>query len=108
MGLWVYTTNLLYRELRRYDGTINEALKAQKSWQITAGMDYNFKTGTRAFRFTTEAYYKKMWDVVPYDIDNVRIRYFGENRAKAYAAGIEGRLFGELVKDAERVDKWAL
>lgn len=90
-----------YRELRRYDGTINEALKAQKSWQLTAGMDYNFKTGTRAFRFTTEAYYKRMWDVVPYDIDNVRIRYFGENRAKAYAAGIEGRLFGELVKDAE-------
>lgn len=99
MGL--YFQPPFYRELRRYDGTINEALKAQKSWQITAGMDYNFKTGTRAFRFTTEAYYKKMWDVVPYDIDNVRIRYFGENRAKAYAAGIEGRLFGELVKDAE-------
>jgi len=99
MGL--YYQPPFYRELRRYDGTINEALKAQKSWQITAGMDYNFKTGTRAFRFTTEAYYKKMWDVVPYDIDNVRIRYFGENRAKAYAAGIEGRLFGELVKDAE-------
>src|SRR2546430_7716343 len=42
-----------------------------------------------------------MWDVVPYDIDNVRLRYFGENRAKAYAAGLEMRLFGELVKDAE-------
>ncbi len=42
-----------------------------------------------------------MSDVVPYDIDNVRVRYFGENIAKAYAAGIEFRLFGELVKDAE-------
>ena len=42
-----------------------------------------------------------MWDVVPYDIDNVRMRYYGENSAKAYAVGIEGRLFGELVKDAE-------
>ena len=42
-----------------------------------------------------------MWDVVPYDIDNVRIRYYGENSAKAYAAGIEFRIFGELVKDAE-------
>ena len=52
-------------------------------------------------RMTVEAYYKKMTDIVPYDIDNVRIRYFGENNAKAYAAGIEGRLFGELVKDAE-------
>ena len=42
-----------------------------------------------------------MTDVVPYDIDNVRLRYFGENMAKAYAAGAEVRLFGELVKDAE-------
>jgi hypothetical protein len=42
-----------------------------------------------------------MWDVVPFDIDNVRLRYFGENSAKAYAAGIETRLFGELVPDAE-------
>jgi hypothetical protein len=90
-----------YRELRRYDGSINKDLKAQKSWQIVGGMDYNFKSGNRPFRFTAEAYYKNMWDVVPYDIDNVRIRYFGENRAKAYAAGLELRLFGELVRDAE-------
>jgi hypothetical protein len=97
----LYMQPPFYRELRRYDGTINENLKAQKSVQVTAGMDYNFKTGNRPFRFTAEAYYKYMWDVVPYDIDNVRIRYFGENRAKAYATGIEFRLFGELVKDAE-------
>ena len=91
-----------YRELRRYDGTINKDLKAQKSWQGVAGFDYNFKgLGGRAMRWTTEAYYKRMTDVVPYDIDNVRIRYFGENVAKAYAAGVEMRLFGELVKDAE-------
>jgi hypothetical protein len=90
-----------YRELRRYDGTVNKALKAQKSWQVTAGMDYNFRSGNRPLRFTAEAYYKHMWDVVPYDIDNVRLRYFGENMAKAYAAGLEMRLFGELVKDAE-------
>lgn len=90
-----------YRELRRYDGTVNKGLKAQKTYQIVGGLDYNFKTGNRAFRLTSEFYYKRMWDVVPYDIDNVRIRYFGENRAQAYAAGIETRLFGELVKDAE-------
>jgi hypothetical protein len=90
-----------YRELRRYDGTINRDLKAQRSWQIAGGLDYNFRSGPRAFRFTTEAYYKRMTNVVPYDVDNVRLRYFGENIAKAYAAGIELRLFGELVKDAE-------
>ena len=91
-----------YRELRRYDGTVNTKLKAQKSWQAVAGFDYNFEgLGGRAMRWTTEAYYKSMTNVVPYDIDNVRLRYFGENNAKAYAAGIEMRLFGELVKDAE-------
>ncbi len=90
-----------YRELRRYDGTVNTNLKAQKSLQAVGGFDYNFKGWGRALRWTTEVYYKKMTDVVPYDIDNVRLRYFGENNAKAYAAGIEMRLFGEIVKDAE-------
>jgi hypothetical protein len=91
-----------YRELRRYNGTINTNLKAQKSWQGVAGFDYNFiGVGNRPMRWTTEAYYKSMTDVVPYDVDNVRIRYFGENNTKAYAAGIEMRLHGELVPDAE-------
>lgn len=100
-AIGIYNQPPFYRELRRYDGTVNKNLKAQKSWQVTAGLDYNFKAGARPFRFTAEAYYKNMRDVVPYDIDNVRLRYFGENRAKAYAAGLEMRLFGELVKDAE-------
>jgi hypothetical protein len=97
----IYQQPPFYRELRRYDGTVNTALKAQKSWQVTSGFDYSFKYGNRPFRFTMEAYYKDMWDVVPYDVDNVRLRYYGENSAKAYAAGLEMRLFGELVKDAE-------
>ncbi len=100
-AIGIYDQPPFYRELRRPDGTVNKDLKAQKSWQVTAGVDYNFHIGDRPFRLTTEAYYKSMWDVVPYDIDNVRIRYFGENNAKAYAAGFETRLFGELVKDAE-------
>ncbi|RYY86869.1 MAG: TonB-dependent receptor, partial [Chitinophagaceae bacterium] len=90
-----------YRELRRYDGTLNTALKAQRSWQGVAGLDYNFIGLKRPLRLTVEAYYKSLTNVVPYDIDNVRVRYFGENAAKAYAAGLEMRLFGELVKDAE-------
>jgi hypothetical protein len=90
-----------YRELRRYDGIINTNVKAQRSWQGVLGLDYQFKAWGRPFRLSTEAYYKSMTNVAPYDIDNVRIRYAGNNNAKAYAAGIEVRLFGELVKDAE-------
>lgn len=90
-----------YREYRNYEGNINKALKAQRSWQVTGGFDYNFSAANRPFRITAEAYYKNMRQVVPYDIDNVRLRYFGANNAKAYAAGLELRLFGEIVKDAE-------
>ena len=98
----IYDQPPFYRELRRYNGTVNTQLKAQKSWQLSGGFDYSFEGWNgRPMRFTTEAYYKNMRDVVPYDIDNVRLRYFGNNNAKAYAAGIEMRLFGELVKDAE-------
>lgn len=97
----IYDQPPFYRELRRYDGTINRDLKSQKSWQASLGLDYNFKWLDRPARLQAEAYYKSMWDVVPYDIDNVRIRYFGENSAKAYAAGFETRFFGELVPDAE-------
>ena len=98
----IYNQPPFYRELRKYDGSLNTLILAQKSLQFVAGMDYNFTGfGGRPFRLTTEAYYKAMRDVVPYDIDNVKIKYLGDNNAKAYATGLELRLFGELVKDAE-------
>jgi hypothetical protein len=97
----VYSQPPFYRELRRYDGTLNKEVKAQKSYQAVAGFDYNFMGLGRPLRLTSEAYYKYLTDVDPYDIDNVHIRYFGTNNARAYATGLEMRLFGELVKDAE-------
>ena len=97
----LYSQPPFYRELRKFNGTLNEQALSQKSYQIVAGLDYNFTTNTKACRITTEAYYKNLWDVIPYDVDNVRIRYYGTNNAKAYAYGIETRLYGELVKDAE-------
>ncbi len=98
----LYQQPPFYRELRNNDGSVNTNILAQKSVQLVAGMDYNFKgPGSRPFRLTTEAYYKQMSDVVPYDIDNVKIRYLGSNNAKAYATGLEMRLFGELVEDAQ-------
>jgi len=100
-ALGIYDQPPFFREMLRPDGTLNKDLKAQRSWQVVAGIDHNFKLGDRPFRFTTEAYYKSMTRVDPYDINNVHIQYFGLNDAKAYATGVEFRLFGELVKDAE-------
>jgi len=97
----IYDQPPFYREMRRYDGTINNGLKSQKSIQYVGGFDYNLSRQNKPMRITTEIYYKYLTDIVPYDIDNVRIQYYGENNAKAYAAGIETRIFTELVKDAE-------
>ena len=97
----VYDQPPFYREMRRYDGTVNTGLKAQKSVQFVAGFDYNLSNVNRPMRITTEAYYKSLRDVDIYDIDNVRIQYYGNNNAKAYATGIETRIFTELVKNAE-------
>lgn len=98
----IYSQPPFYREMRNLDGTVNKNVKAQKSYHAVGGFDYNFKAFRgRPFKFTTELYYKYMWDLVPYEYDNVRIRYFGRNAAVGYAYGTEFRLYGDLVKDAE-------
>lgn len=96
----LYAQPPFYREMRDLNGNINKDLRAQKSLHLTAGTDYNFKWGNSPIKITTEFYYKNMWDLVPYEYDNVRIRYFGRNDAKGYAYGGELRLYGDLVKDA--------
>ena len=97
----IYDQPPFYREMRRPDGTINTALKSQKSIQYVAGFDYNLPRVNKPVRLTTEAYFKSLWDVDPYDINNLQITYFGQNNARAYATGIETRIYTELVKDAE-------
>lgn len=92
-----------YREMRREDGSLNLDLVSQKSAHAVLGMDYEFSLWQRKspFKFTTELYYKALWDLVPYDIDNVLIRYFGDNLSRGYAAGVEMRVNGEFVPGTE-------
>ena len=90
-----------YRELRNFSGEIATSIKAQKSIHYVAGVDYDFYKWGRPFTLRTEAYYKDMDDIIPFDIDNVRIRYYGSNSAKAYAYGLEARINGEFVKGLE-------
>lgn len=97
----LYMQAPFYREMRNLDGEVNLDLKAQKSAHLVLGLDYAFKAWGRPFKFVTEAYYKYQWDGVPYEFDNVLIRYFGKNNSKGYTAGIDLRLNGELAKGAE-------
>jgi len=97
----LYSQPPIYREMRALDGSVNTSIKAQKSLHVVAGSDFVFKAWNRPFKFTTELYYKYMWDLIPYEIDDVRIRYFAENNAVGYATGVDLKLNGEFVKNAE-------
>ncbi|MER2998159.1 TonB-dependent receptor plug domain-containing protein [Pontibacter populi] len=100
-ALGVYYQPPFYRELRDFDGILNPDLKAQRSIHAIVGSDYLFKAWDRDFKLTSEIYYKHLTNVVPYDIDNVRLRYYAKNNAKAYAAGFDVRVNGEFIKGAE-------
>jgi hypothetical protein len=97
----LYQQPPFYRELRLRNGSINPGIKAQSSVHNIIGLDYNLMLWQRPFKITTEVYFKYLWNVVPYDIDNVRIRYFGENSATAYAAGVDFRISGEFLPGDE-------
>lgn len=90
-----------YRELRDLNGVINKDLKAQSSLHVLAGMDFNFKAWSRPFKFVTELYYKHLDHLVPYEVDNVRIRYYAQNLSSGYATGLDFKVNGEFVKGVE-------
>ena len=83
---------------------LNSNIKSQRSLQFIAAFDYRFKMlNGRPFKFTAEAYYKAMANLVPYNVQNVKITYYGENLCSGYAAGLDLKLFGEFVPGT---DSW--
>jgi len=99
-----YYQPAFYRELRGRDGVVNQNIKAQTSIHFVLASDYNFKAWKRPFKFIAEAYYKYLDNLIPYEIDNVRIRYSAKNNARGYATGIDLKVNGEFVKGLE---SWA-
>ena len=97
----VYHQPPFYRELRDSTGTVRPGVKAQKSIHLVLGNDYSFDLWDRPFTLNSEVYYKKLTDVNPYTLDNVRIRYRARNNAVAYAYGLDLRLAGEFVPGTE-------
>ncbi|WMX12775.1 TonB-dependent receptor plug domain-containing protein [Aureispira sp. CCB-E] len=97
----LYYQSPFYRELRDLRGEVNTGVRAQKSVHVLGGIVWDFIMFKRRFKFITEAYYKHQWDLIPYDIENVRIRYYGDNLATGYVAGLDLRLNGELVDGLE-------
>jgi hypothetical protein len=93
-----------YKELRDPQGALYRDTRAQKSIHFVLGSTYDFSLWDRPFKFTSEVYYKKLDNLIPYVVDDVDIRYLPMYKARGYAAGIEFKLNGEFVKDAE---SWA-
>ena len=100
----VYQQPYLYREVRRPDGSLCADLPAQTSYQATGTVDWNVRLWDKPFRFTADIYYKYITHLVPYTIDNLRIRYNPDQEAVGYAAGVSLRINGDFVPGLE---SWA-
>lgn len=99
-----------YREFRTFAGDLNLHVKSQKSFHVVAGSELMFNMWGRStpFKFVAEAYYKYLWDVNPYEIDNVRTRYYAENNAVAYAYGLDLNIHGEFLDGLQSFLKMGL
>ena len=83
--------------------TLNNKIKSQRSIHIVGAFDYKFRLMNRPFRFTAEAYYKALSNLVPYNVQNMKVIYYGENKASGHAAGLDLKLYGEFVPGT---DSW--
>jgi hypothetical protein len=93
-----------YRELRDFDGVLHTDTKAQTAIHAVGAMDWNLKIWNRPFKFVSEIYYKYLYNLIPYEIDNVRIRYYSDLTATGYATGVDFKMNGEFVPGLE---SWA-
>ena len=99
-----------YKELRDTSmingityATLNESIRSQRSIHALASMSYRFEMMGRPFKFTAEAYYKALSQLVPYSVDNVKVTYYGDQQATGHATGLDLKLFGEFVPGT---DSW--
>ncbi len=83
--------------------TLNRNIKSQQSLQFIAAVDYRFRMMNRPFKFTAEAYYKALSNLIPYNVQNVKVTYYGENLTSGYALGLDMKLYGEFVPGT---DSW--
>lgn len=90
-----------YREMRDEEAVLHTDVKAQRSFHLIAGSDYDFSLWERPFRLSGEIYYKQLNNLIPYYLEDIDIQYLPGFRAKGYAYGFEVKMNGEFVSDAE-------
>ena len=100
-----------YKELRMIQNdengnaivSLNSDIKSPRSWQFIAGADYSFRAFNRPFKLSGEVYYKAMDQLIPYELDNLKMVYSGVNESSGFASGIDFKLFGQFVAGS---DSW--
>ena len=92
-----YHQTPFYREMRGLDGTINPDIQPQRAIHAVAGVDHQFESQGRPFKWVGELYYKDLSNLIPYEIENVRQRYYATNNSSGYATGLDMMLNGEFI-----------
>ncbi|MDH5381518.1 MAG: TonB-dependent receptor, partial [Cyclobacteriaceae bacterium] len=101
-GAGVHYQPSFYREYRESSGNLNYLNSStQSSFHLVGGLDMNLKIWDRPFNFVSEVYYKYLWNIIPYDIDNIKIRYLPSYSGTAYATGLDSRFGGEFIQGTE-------
>ena len=103
-ALGLYAQPAFYRDARFPDGRINPHVRAQRATHAVLTADHRFKAWDRPFQWVMEAYYKDLRGLIPYEIDNIRVRYLAEAPVNGYAAGVDLRIHGEFVSSMQ---SWA-
>ena len=107
----LYYQSPFYKEYRQpvedADGNsiirLNNDIKSPRSFQLIGGADFTFRAHSRPFKFSAEVYYKALSNLIPFEVDNLKVVYSGLNESKGFAAGLDMKLFGQFVPGS---DSW--
>ncbi len=99
----IYYQPVFYREIRKFDGSISENKSAQKSVHFVLGHQFKFRALGRNMKLYTEIYYKKLENIIPFEMDNIRVKYYADTRTSGYVKGIDTKIKGDFVPG---IDSW--
>ena len=99
----IFYQPVFYREIRRFDGSIADNKSAQKSIHFVLGHNFRFRALGRNFKLFTEIYYKKLENIIPFEMDNIRVKYYADTRTSGCVKGIDTKIKGDFVPG---IDSW--
>jgi len=100
----VYDQMPFFKELINPEAQLVPGVKAQRSIHYLLGYDKTITAYEQPIKVTAEIWYKALSHLIPYQIDNLNIRYLPNQASQGYAAGMDFKINGELASGAQ---SWA-